>query len=104
MAVTIEDKRIRLQDNVIEYKKGFKWHTLPYEEIRQAYLRVEEVNGRLCCGVASFDMFFLMLKTKEGELLKIEAVSKDIVKRMLAEIKKKNEKTEIGYKKQETSA
>lgn len=95
----MEDKRIRLRDNEIEYKKGFKWYTLPYGEILQAYLRVEEVNGRLCCGVASFDMFFLMLKTSGGELLKIEASSKDIVKQMLEEIKKKNEKTEIGYKK-----
>ena len=95
----MEDKRIRLRDNEIEYKKGFKWYTLPYGEIRQAYLRVEEVNGRLCCGVASFDMFFLVLKTGGGELLKIEATSKDIVKQMLEEIKKKNEKTEIGYQK-----
>lgn len=95
----MEDKRIRLRNNDIEYKKGFKWYTLPYAEIRQAYLRIEEVNGRLCCGVASFDMFFLMLKTNGGELLKIEATSKDIVKQMLEEIRKKNEKTEIGYKK-----
>lgn len=95
----MEDKRIRLQDNDIEYKKGFKWHTLPYDAITQAYLRIEEVNGRLCCGVASFDMFFLMLKTREDELIKVEATSKDIVKQMLEEIKKKNEKIVIGYKK-----
>lgn len=95
----MEDKRIRLRENDIEYKKGFKWHTLSYEDIRQAYLRIEEVNGRLCCGVASFDMFFLMLKTAGDELIKIEATSKEIVKQMLEEIKKKNVTTEIGYKK-----
>lgn len=98
----MEDKRIRLRENDIEYKKGFKWHTLPYADIRQAYLRIEEVNGRLCCGVASFDMFFLMLRTTGDELLKIEAASKEIVKQMLEEIKKKNEKTQIGYKKPDT--
>lgn len=99
----IEDKRIRLRENVIEYKKGFKWHTLPYEDICQAYLRIEEVNGRLCCSVASFDMFFLMLKTSGDELLKIEAASKDIVKQILDEIRKKNGKTEIGYRKNNIS-
>lgn len=93
----MEDKKIRLDDHNIEYKKGFKWHTLPYTDIKQAYLRVEEVNGRLCCGVASFDMFFLMLKTSDDELLKIEAVSKEIVKQMLDVIKEKNDKVEIGY-------
>ena len=95
----MEDKKIHLRDSEIAYKKGFKWYTLPYEAVRQAYLRIEEVNGRLCCGVANFDMFFLMLKTAEGELIKVEASSKDIVKQMLAEIQKKNEKVEIGYRK-----
>ena len=96
----MEDKKVRLLDNYIEYKKGFKWHTLPYESVKQAYLRVEEVNGRLCCGVASFDMFFLMIKTADDTLFKIEATSKDIVKQMLEEIKKKNDKAEIGYYKE----
>lgn len=95
----MEDKKIRLQDSVIEYKKGFKWYTLPYEAIKQAYLRVEEVNGRLCCGVASFDMFFLMMRMTKEELIKVEATSKEIVKQMLNEIKKKNDDVEIGYKK-----
>ena len=95
----MEDKKIHLRDSVIEYKKAFKWYTLPYEAIRQAYLRIEEVNGRLCCAVASFDMFFLVLRTTEDELIKVEATSKDIVKQILEEIRKKNEKVKIGYRK-----
>lgn len=95
----MEDKRIKLQEQEIEYKKGFKWYTLPYADIVQAYLRVEEVNGKLCCGVASFDMFFLMMKTREEELIKVEATSKEIVKEMLEVLKEKNPEIEIGYKK-----
>ena len=60
---------------------------------------MEEVNGKLCCGVASFDMFFLMMKTKEEELIKVEATSKEIVKEMLEVLKEKNPEIEIGYKK-----
>lgn len=95
----MEDKRIKLQEQGVEYKKGFKWYILPYADIVQAYLRVEEVNGKLCCGVASFDMFFLMMKTKEEELIKVEATSKEIVKEMLEVLKEKNTGIEIGYKK-----
>ena len=95
----MEDKRIKLQEQEVEYKKGFKWYALPYTDIVQAYLRVEEVNGKLCCGVASFDMFFLMMKTKEEELIKVEATSKEIVKEMLEVLKEKNPEIEIGYKK-----
>lgn len=49
--------------------------------------------------MAYFDMFFLMLKTTDEKLIKIETNSKDIVKQMLEELKMKNDKIEIGYKK-----
>ena len=52
----ISDKRIRFTDQSIEYKKGFKWLSLPYTEICQAYMRIEEVNSKMCCGTANFDM------------------------------------------------
>lgn len=97
----MEDKRIKLHEEEIEYKKGLKWYKLPYSEIVQAYLRVEEVTGRLCCGVANFDMCFLVLKTSDGVLIKTEASSKDIVKEMLDVLKERNPDIEIGYKQQE---
>lgn len=50
----MEDKKIKLLEQEVEYKKGLKWYKLPYSDIKQAYLRVEEVNGKLCCGVANF--------------------------------------------------
>lgn len=96
----MNDKKIRLQEREIEYKKGIKWYTVPYVDIIRAYLRIEGVNGRVCCGVASFDMYFLMLKTRE-ELIKIEASSQETVKEMLSVLKEKNPEIEIGYKKPE---
>lgn len=95
----MEDKRIRLEENELTYKKGFKWYNMPYTEIRQAYLRIEEVKGRLCCGVANFDMYFLMLKMPDDKLVKIEMTSGDLVKEALEVLKQKNESIEIGFKK-----
>lgn len=94
-----EDKKIRMQKQELEYKKGFKWYVLPYSEITHAYLRIEEVKGKLCCSVANFDMYFLVVKTRAGELIKMEASSQEVVKRMLDELKEKNPEIEIGYKK-----
>lgn len=99
----MEDKKIKFGEQELTYKRGFKWHVLPYEEITQAYLRIEEVKGKLCCGVANFDMHFLMLKTSTGDLLKLEASSQEIVKRMLDELKEKNPNVSIGFKKEEAS-
>lgn len=86
----MEDKKIKLLEQEVEYKKGLKWYKLPYSDIKQAYLRVEEVNGKLCCGVANFDMFFLVIKTKEEKQIKLEASSKEIVKEMLEFLQEKN--------------
>lgn len=94
----LDDKKIRFHEEELEYKKGFKWYVLPYSDIANAYMRIEEVNGRLCCGVASFDMHFLMLKTSSGELIKLEASSKELVKEMLGELQVRNRDIEIGKK------
>ena len=95
----VEDKRIKLNEELLTYKKGFKWNSLPYTDIINAYLRIEGVNGRICCGVASFDMHFLMMKTKSGELIKVEGSSKEIVKQILDELSQKNSEIVIGFNK-----
>ena len=97
----MEDKKIKLNEENLEYKKGFKWIALSYEEVEKAYLPIEEVNGTLCCGRANFDMYFLMLRLKGGELLKLECTSKESVKDMLEVLKQKNDQIEIGYKAKE---
>ena len=94
-------QKVVLQEKELEYKKGFKWYKLSYPEISKAYLRIEEVNGRLCCGVANFDLYYLMLQTKEGELLKLEVPSKELAKEMLEELEVKNPAMEVGYKRPE---
>ena len=94
----MEDKKIKLNEQNLEYRKGFKWIALSYAEIEKAYLRIEEVKGTLCCGRANFDMYFLMLQVKGGELLKLECTSKESVKEMLELLKEKNAMIEIGYK------
>lgn len=95
----MEDKKVKIHDQNMEYKKGLKWLPLSYEEIAGAYLRIEEVNGTFCCGKANFDLYFLMLQLKTGKLLKLESFSKERVKEILEILKQKNEKIEIGYKK-----
>ena len=95
----VQDKKIKLDEKLLTYKKGFKWNTQPYSEIMNAYLRMDEVNGRICCGVASFDMHFLMLKTKSGELIKVEGSSKEIVKEILEVLSQKNGDIMIGFNK-----
>lgn len=95
----IIDKKVHITDQTVEYKKGFKWLSLPYTEIIQAYMRIEEVNSKVCCGTANFDMHFLMLKTRSEELLKIPTSSRILTERMLESLRTINPDIKIGYKK-----
>ncbi len=95
----INDRRIRFTGRSVEYKKGFKWLPVPYDEIIHAYMRIEEVNSKMCCGTANFNMHFLMLKTRSGELLKIPTTSRAITEQMLEHLRGVNSNIEIGYKK-----
>ncbi len=94
----LDNKKIRFTDTGVSYRKGFKWVSLPYEQIVQAYMRVEEVKSRMCCGVANFDMHFLMLRTRTGELIKIGVLPCDQVKQMLEKLREANPQIGIGYK------
>lgn len=95
----MEGKKIKMKDRELEYKKGFKWCALAYSDIVQAYMRIEEVKGRLCCCVANFDRHFLMLKTGEDELVKVEASGRKAVEQILEELREKNPAIKIGYDK-----
>ncbi|MCM1125769.1 MAG: hypothetical protein NC429_04800 [Lachnospiraceae bacterium] len=103
MVMIMEDYKVKLGEQELSYRRGFKWYALPYEDITHAYLRIEEVRSKLCCAMANLDMHFLVLKTKKGELLKLEASSKESVKRMLDELKQKNPDVSIGFKKESPS-
>ncbi len=97
------DRKLELKDTSLTYKKSFRWNELAYEAIERAYLRVEAVNARMCCGVANFDMHFLMLKQKDGKLAKIQFERGETVEEILAKISEKNDKIIIGFNKNATA-
>lgn len=45
---------------------------------------------------------FLVVKMEAGEMIKMEASSREAVKRILKELEERNPSIEIGYKKQES--
>ena len=45
----------------VYYREGFKTRFFSYEELERAFLRVQEVRGRMCCGQAYFAYFRMVL-------------------------------------------
>lgn len=54
-------EKLRVGKLAVYYRDGFKLRAFPYEQLEQAFIRVQEVRGRMCCGQANFAYFRLIL-------------------------------------------
>lgn len=63
--------RIRLGESAIFWKIAFHWYALPLNQVQQAYRRVENVYGKLCCGGSSYDIQSIVLVLRDGTELEL---------------------------------
>lgn len=63
--------KVKLGNDSIFWKKGLKWYVVPLDDVERAYRRVEEVNAKMCCGRADFDIQKLVLLLKDGAQLEL---------------------------------
>lgn len=45
----------------VYYKDGFKTRYFAYDQLERAFIRVQDVNARMCCGQASFSYARMVL-------------------------------------------
>ena len=50
----------------VYFQEGFKLHAIPFEDIDRAFIRIHEVNGKLCCGSTTF-AYCRMVFVKDGK-------------------------------------
>lgn len=63
--------KVKLGKTVIFWKVTLRWFYLPLNLVQRAYRRVEEVNAKMCCGRANFDIQKLMLVLDEETTLEL---------------------------------
>ena len=79
------------------FRDGFKTKYVPYGELERAFIRVQEVNGRLCCGRATFAYYRLVLVVKGKEWGDVMSEDEKAMDEALAEIAKRSPATAIGF-------
>lgn len=52
--------KLRVGKLGVYFKEGLKNRFIPYEYIHRAFIRIHEVNGKLCCGTSVFQYFRLV--------------------------------------------
>lgn len=81
----------------IYYRDGFKTKYVPYASLERAFIRVQEVNGRMCCASATFHYFRLILVVDEKEWGNILSEDEKAMDDALAAIAARSPATAIGF-------
>ncbi len=53
--------KLRLGRLAVYYRDGFRVKAIPYARMERAFIRVQQVRGRMCCGEAAFFYYRLVL-------------------------------------------
>jgi len=80
----------------IYYRDGFKTKYVPYRLLEHAFIRVQEVNGRMCCGKAVFHYFRLILVCGGKEWGDVISENEKAMDDALALIAERSPATRIG--------
>ena len=81
----------------VYYRDGFKIKYVPYPALERAFIRVQEVNGRLCCGRAVFAYFRLILVVDGREWGDVMSEDEKAMDNALAAIAQRSPATAIGF-------
>ena len=63
--------KVKQADQVIFWKKGFRWSCVEISEIKRAFRRIEAVDAKMCCGNVNFDIQKLVLILKDDTELEL---------------------------------
>lgn len=90
--------KVKLETNIIFWKVALRWFYLPLSRVQRAYRRVEEVNAKMCCGRANFDIQKLMLQLDEGTTLElyIGENERDVAGRLFQALKEAHPELQYG--------
>ena len=89
-------ERIRIGDLGVYYPSGFRTKFIAFDELEQAFIRIHEVDGKLCCGKATFYYYRLVLVVNGKENTDIMSENEGMMDQALAAIARKSPGTKIG--------
>ena len=52
--------KVRVGRLGVYYRDGFKTRFMAYDRLERVFIRVQQVNGRMCCATASFEYYRLV--------------------------------------------
>lgn len=78
------------------FKEGLRTRFVPYDYLERVFIRINEVNGKLCCGSTTFAYFRLILVHEGKEIADIISENEKALDEALALIAKRAPAVAIG--------
>lgn len=88
--------KIRIENNELRFSRRVKSYVVPCEDIRWAYRRKEESNGKICCGTATFTTNSVIILTKMEKRYQFEMTEEEAIA-CLTLLKECNENLIVGF-------
>ena len=81
----------------VYFKEGFRIRYLSYQDFDRVFIRINEVNGKLCCGKSTFQYFRLVFVRSGKEFTDVISEDEKAMDDALAQIKAACPEMAIGF-------
>lgn len=80
----------------VYYRLGLKMHFMAFDTLERAFIRIQEVNGKMCCGSLTFAYYRLVLVRDGKEYADVLSESEKAMDNALAKIHENAPNLAIG--------
>ena len=89
--------RVRVGALGVYFREGLKTRFVPYSYMERAFIRIQEVNARVCCGSTCFAYYRLVLVHDGKEYADIPSESEKAMDGALARMQELSPDLAVGY-------
>ena len=89
--------KVRVGKQGVYFRDGFKTRFLDYASLERVFIRVQQVNGRMCCGNATFEYFRLVFVSDGKEIADVISEKEKAMDDALARIGELAPNLAIGF-------
>ena len=89
--------KVRVGKLGVYFRDGMRTRYLAYGDFERVFIRVQEVNGRMCCGSAVFHYFRLVFVRGGKEIVDVMSEDEQAMDQALAKIHELSPDTLIGF-------
>lgn len=93
--------KLRVGKLAVYYRDGFRVKAIPYARMERAFIRVQEVRGRMCCGQAFFAYFRMVFVVGGKEIANFISEDEKAMDAALAAIHEAAPELPVGVDKKE---